>query len=119
MLPTLSIKSTIKTFKSHAIEIKHLTGEMGLNKISHKYSKCKKYIKMHHMELSLKKLILTNSSPTKPKNKSSKSFSKEVNYKSQINKDRFNNLILQLILSKLLLKNVSIPQLKEDSHLIT
>jgi hypothetical protein len=51
MLPTLNIKSTIKTFKLLAIEIKHSIGEMDYKPILHKFFKFNRSMKMHHMVL--------------------------------------------------------------------
>jgi len=74
MLLPSDIKSIIKYSKSHAIEIKHSIGEMVSNKIYPKSYKLKKYMIMPHMELLPKKPISINSSPTKLKRKSYKSF---------------------------------------------
>ena len=72
MLPTLNIKSTIKTFKLLAIEIKHSIGEMDYKPILHKFFKFNRSMKMHHMVLQPKKQTLINSFKIKLKNKSLK-----------------------------------------------
>jgi hypothetical protein len=47
----LNIKSIIRHFKLHAIEIKHLIGGMDLKKILDKFCKLIRFIKMLHMGL--------------------------------------------------------------------